>query len=188
VLLILIPAITMRQISDEWRSGTMEILQTSPLTNWQIIGGKYLAALLVTVMALAPTLVYALTIRLLATEETILDTGAGIGSYLGLVMLSAVFCSISLFAGSFTNNSVVALLAGASLCFLFYKGMSAIGSLPFFQNRSDYYLQQAGLEFHYQSISKGIIDIRDLIYFLSMIIVFLFFTVRRIGKNQSTSL
>jgi ABC-2 type transport system permease protein len=185
VLLILIPAITMRQISDEWRNGTMELLRTRPLTHVQIIAGKYLAAFLVTCMALLPTITYAITIKNLAAGDAVLDTGAWIGSYTGLLFLSAVFCAISLFAGSFTQNPVVALLSGITLCFLLFKGMGTISRLPLFENRADFYLQQLGLEYHYQSISRGVLDLRDLFYFLSCIFLFLFFSVKRISANQS---
>ncbi|MFO0415395.1 MAG: Gldg family protein, partial [Bacteroidota bacterium] len=187
VLLILIPAITMRQISDEWKSGTMELLQTGPLTNLQIIGGKYLAALLVTAIAILPTFTYALSISLLSAAETILDKGAWFGSYLGLFLLCGVFCAISLLAGSFTQNSVVAFLTGALGCFVFYQGFDALSSLRFFQTGADFYIQQAGLEYHYRSISKGILSLSDLIYFFSLIFLFIYFTVRRIAKNQSAT-
>jgi len=186
VLLILIPSVTMRQISEEYKSGTMEILQTSPLSNRQIVLGKYLAALLVTTIALLPTLTYALSIKALATTETILDTGAWIGAYTGLILLCAVFCALSLLAGSFTQNPVVALLTGASLCFLLFKGMSAISSLSFLANGPDFYLQKAGLEYHYQSVSRGVLNLSDLIYFFTLIAVFIYLTERRIGKNQAS--
>ena len=187
VLLILIPAITMRQISDEWKSGTMELLQTGPLTNLQIIGGKYLAALLVTAIAILPTFTYALSINILSAAETILDKGAWLGSYLGLFLLCGVFCAISLLAGSFTQNSVVAFLSGALGCFIFYQGLDAFSSLPLFQNGVDFYIQQAGLESHYRSISRGVLSLSDLIYFSSLIFLFIYFTVRRIAKNQSAT-
>jgi ABC-2 type transport system permease protein len=186
VLLILIPAITMRQISDEWKGGTMEILQTSPLGNLQIIGGKYLAALLVAVIAILPTITYAVSISLLSPSETVLDKGAWLGSYLGLFLLCGVFCAIGLLAGSFSQNSVVSFLTGAVVCFLFYQGFDAISSLPIFKHGSDFYLQQAGLAYHYQSISKGVIAVNDFIYFISLIVLLLYFTIERISKNQST--
>lgn len=176
----------MRQISDEWRGGTMELLQTSPLTNLQIIGGKYFAALLVTIIAILPTITYAVSISMLSAAETILDKGAWIGSYVGLICLCAVFCAISLFAGSFSQNSVVSFLVGAAGCIIFYKGFSVISSLPIFENGADYYLRQAGLEYHYQSISRGVLDAKNLIYFFSVIVLFIYFTIRRISKNQST--
>ena len=186
VLLVLIPAVSMRQISDEWRGGTMELLQTSPLTNLQIIGGKYFAALFVTLIAILPTITYAVSVSMLSAAETVLDQGAWAGSYMGLILLCAVFCAISLFAGSFSQNSVVSFLVGAAGCIIFYKGFSVISSLPVFSNGADYYLQQAGLEYHYRSISRGVIDIKDLVYFFSVILLFIYLTILRIAKNQST--
>jgi ABC-2 type transport system permease protein len=184
VLLLLIPAVTMRLLPDEWRSGTMELLKTKPLTASQIITGKYTAALLVVVMALLPTLVYALSISTLAEEGTTLDKGGLAGSYIGLLFLSAAFTSISLCTGSFTNNSVVAFLLSAFFCFALYNGFDALSSLPVFENGADYYMQQLGMQYHYQSLSRGVIDLRDVVYFLSVIVFFLFITIQRIEHKS----
>ena len=184
VLLLLIPAVTMRLLPDEWRSGTMELLKTKPLTASQIAGGKYAAALLVVVLALLPTLIYVLSISNLAEEGTQLDKGGMTGSYIGLLFLSAAFTAISLCTGSFTNNSVVAFLLAAFFCFVLYNGFDALSNLPVFESGADYYLQQLGMSYHYRSLSRGVIDLRDVVYFISLTFFFLFITVQRI-KHKS---
>ena len=184
VLLLLIPAVTMRLLPDEWRSGTMELLKTKPLTASQIVGGKYAAALLVVVLALLPTLIYVLSISNLAEEGTQLDKGGMAGSYTGLLFLSAAFTAISLCTGSFTNNSVVAFLLAAFFCFVLYNGFDALSNLPVFESGADYYLQQLGMSYHYRSLSRGVIDLRDVVYFISLTFFFLFITVQRIKQKS----
>ncbi|MDQ3276996.1 MAG: Gldg family protein, partial [Bacteroidota bacterium] len=193
VLLFLVAAITMRSFSDEFRSGTFEILQTRPVSNGQIVAGKFLGAFLVALIALLPTLVYYFTINHLAATTGI-DAGAAIGSYLGLALLTGVFTAIGICVSSFTTNSVVSFIITLVASILFYYGFDAISELALFQNGADYYIEMLGINFHYQSISKGVIDSRDVIYFISVILFFLFLTrVRlsreaRAGKNKATSL
>lgn len=184
VLLLLIPATTMRLLPDEWRSGTMELLKTRPLAEKDIVAGKFLAALFVVLMALMPTIVYAVSIQMLAADNLSIDWGGTLGSYIGLLFLSSAFAALSLTASSFTNNAVVAFLAGAFLCFLLYSGMEAISTLPFFRSGADYYLQQLGMEYHYRSLARGVLDIRDVVYFLSFILFFLLITIQRVQTKQ----
>lgn len=181
ILLFLIPAITMRSFSDEFKGGTYEILQTKPLSRWQIIGGKYFASLIVVIIALIPTIIYAVTIQQLSAVGG-LDMGATIGSYIGLILLAAVFVAISIFCSSLTSNPVVAFVAGAFLCFLVYNGFEAISKIPVFESGADYFISMLGIDFHYRSISRGVIDTRDLVYFLTVILFFLLFT----NKNLLT--
>lgn len=181
ILLFLIPAITMRSFSDEFKGGTYEILQTKPLSRWQIIGGKYFASLIVVIIALIPTIIYAVTVQQLSAVGG-LDTGATIGSYMGLILLAAVFVAISIFCSSLTSNPVVAFVAGAFLCFLVYNGFEAISKIPAFESGADYFISMLGIDFHYRSISRGVIDTRDLVYFLTVILFFLLFT----NKNLLT--
>jgi ABC-2 type transport system permease protein len=181
ILLFLIPAITMRSFSDEFKGGTYEILQTKPLSRWQIIGGKYFASLIVVIIALIPTVIYAVTVQQLSAVGG-LDTGATIGSYIGLILLAAVFVAISIFCSSLTSNPVVAFVAGAFLCFLVYNGFEAISKIPAFESGADYFISMLGIDFHYRSISRGVIDTRDLVYFLTVILFFLLFT----NKNLLT--
>lgn len=182
ILLLLIPAITMRSFSDEFKGGTYEILQTRPLTRWQIITGKYFGSLIVVLVALIPTIVYIFSIQSLSSNEGI-DSGATIGSYIGLFFLASVFTAIGICASSFTNNSVVAFITSLIGCALLYYGFNAISKLPGLANGWDYYIGMIGIDFHYQSISRGLIDTRDIIYFLSMILLFLVITKRNLAKQ-----
>ncbi|HTS46008.1 MAG TPA: gliding motility-associated ABC transporter permease subunit GldF [Puia sp.] len=182
ILLLLIPAICMRSLSDEFRTGTFEILQTRPLSNWQIVLGKYLASLLAIVIALLPTLLYAFSVQKLSAGAGI-DTGAAIGSYIGLFFLSAVFAAIGICCSSFTTNAVAAFIAAVFFCFLLYSGFSAVSKIPAFAAGADYYIETLGIDFHYRSISRGLIDTRDLVYFLSLIFFFLILTKRNLDKH-----
>lgn len=182
VLLLLIPAITMRSFADEFKGGTYEILQTRPLTSWQIILGKYFGSLIVALIALLPTIVYIFSIQSLSSNEGI-DIGATIGSYIGLFFLTAVFTAIGICASSFTNNSVVALITSLIGCVLLYYGFNAISRLSGLPGGFDYYIGMIGIDFHYQSISRGLIDTRDIVYFLSVIFLFLAITNRNLLKK-----
>jgi len=182
ILLFLISAITMRSFSDEFKSGTFEILQTRPISSWQIVNGKFWGSLIVAIIALVPTLVYYFTVNHLASTSGI-DSGAAVGSYLGLLLLTAVFTSIGICVSSFTTNSVVAFIISLIACILFYYGFTAISQLPVFKNGADYYIEMLGINFHYQSISRGVIDTRDLVYFLSLIAFFLLLTKQNLGRR-----
>ena len=182
VLMFLVPALTMRTLSDEFRLGTFELLKTRPLTAWQIAGGKYLAVLLVLLLVIVPTFIYVVTIKTLSTTGTV-DSGGIAGSYLGLFLLAAVFAAISLCCSSFTSNAVVSFLVSAFACLLLYYGFNALSRLPWMQGTADYYTEMAGIDFHYRSISRGVIDSRDVIYFASIIFLFLYITVNRIKRR-----
>jgi ABC-2 type transport system permease protein len=182
ILLFLIAAITMRSFSDEFKGGTFEILQTRPISAWQIVNGKFWGSLIVALIALVPTLVYYFTINHLASTSGI-DSGAAAGSYLGLVLLTAVFTAIGVCVSSFTTNSVVAFIVSLIACVLFYYGFTAISQLPVFKNGADYFIEMLGISFHYQSISRGVIDTRDLVYFLSVIVFFLLLTKQNLGRR-----
>jgi ABC-2 type transport system permease protein len=182
ILLFLIPAITMRSISDEFRTGTFEILQTRPLTKWEIVLGKYLVILTVILFSLLPTLIYVFTIKALSAGGGI-DSGGITGSYIGLIFLAAVFSAIGLCCSGFTSNAVIAFLISAFACLILYFGFSAISQLPMLQGGPDYYIEMLGIDFHYRSISRGVIDTRDIIYFLSIIFFFLLLTVKNLHKK-----
>jgi ABC-2 type transport system permease protein len=181
VLLLLIPAITMRSFSEEFKGGTFEILQTKPLTRGQIIGGKYMASLIILLIAILPTLIYVFTISSLSTGG--IDMGGIAGSYFGLFLLAAVFAAIGICCSSFTNNAVVAFLLSAFACFIVYSAFSAISRIPALQSGADYYIEMLGVDYHYKSISRGVIDSRDLIYFFTAAIFFLFLTARNLVKR-----
>jgi ABC-2 type transport system permease protein len=182
VLLFLIPAISMRSLSDEYRAGTFEILQTKPLTAGQLVGGKYLSVLVIILFVLIPTFLYVITIQQLSSTGNI-DTGGITGSYIGLFLLSAVFAAISLGCSAHTSNAVVAFLVSAFACVLLYYGFSALSKLAVFQGKSDYYIEMLGIDFHYHSISRGVVDSRDLVYFASIICLFLIITIKKIQRK-----
>lgn len=174
--LFLIPAITMRLFSEEFNSGTIELLVTKPLTSNQIVWGKYLAALSIAVISILPTLVYFLTIYQLASPVGNIDTGGITGSYIGLFFLAAGFTAIGLFCSAVTSNQIVAFLLAVLTCFLFYIGFDYLSELPMFFGSSDYFIQKLGINAHYISMSRGVIDTRDLLYFISLVAVFMLLT------------
>jgi len=176
LLLLLVPAVTMRSFADEYRTGTIEWLMTKPVTDIEIILGKYFATLALIVFALLPTLVYVYTINNLAMVDTTLDWGAIIGSYIGLFFLAATFGAVGIFCSSLTANQVVGFLISLLACYLFYTGFEQLSKLPKFAEGIDYYLSMIGMEFHYNSISRGLIDSRDVVYFLSVIALFIALT------------
>ena len=176
VFLFLVPAITMRSLSEEFKSGTFEILRTRPVTGWQIVIGKYLAVLLVILFTLCPTLIYIVTINSLSSGG--IDTGGIAGSYIGLFLLAAVFAAVSLYCSGLTSNTIAAFILSAFVCLLLYFGFNAISKLPALQGKSDYYIEMIGIDFHYRSISRGVIDSRDIVYFASLIWFSLLLTVK----------
>jgi ABC-2 type transport system permease protein len=180
IMLFLVPTITMRSIADEYKGGTFEILKTLPLSPSKIVWGKYFGCLLVVAMALIPTIVYAISIRQLSSKGGI-DVGGTTGSYIGLLMLGAVYTSVGICTSSFTNNTVVAFILAAFVCFLLYSGFAAVSKLPVLANGADYYIGMLGIDFHYRSISRGVIDTRDVLYFLAMIFLFLLITERNLA-------
>lgn len=182
VLLFLVSAITMRSFSEEFRAGTYEIIRTQPLTRWQIVGGKWLGAFIVALVALLPTIVYYFTINHLASNAGV-DAGAAAGSYAGLLLLTAVFVSIGVCASSFTANPVVAFISALFASVLFYFGFTAFGQLPVFEGGADFYIQMIGIDFHYENISRGVVDSRDLVYFLSVVFLFLYITRSNLSRR-----
>ncbi|MCL6525058.1 MAG: gliding motility-associated ABC transporter permease subunit GldF [Thermoflavifilum sp.] len=174
--LLLVPAITMRSFAEEYSRGTMELLFTKPLTYTQIILGKYLACLALLCIALIPTVMYYMTIRHFTDPSIALDNGGIAGSYIGLFLLGSSFAAIGIWTSSLSGNTIAAFLLAVFVSFLFYFGFDTLSHLPVWQGTLDYYVQMIGIAFHYQSISRGAIDTRDLIYFLSVIFFFLYLT------------
>jgi len=172
LLLFLIPAITMRSFSDEFKGGTIEWLSTKPLTYRQIIRGKFLAAFTLVVIALIPTLVYLFSINWLAMDDNALDLGGIAGSYIGLLFLSATFTSIGIFCSALTDNQIVGFLGGVFLSYILYSGFEGLSRIPALSGGADYYLAMLGVDYHYNSMSRGVIDLRDVVYFLSLIALF----------------
>ena len=174
LFMFLIPAITMRSLAEEHKEGTFELLFTRPLTDWQIILGKYLASVLLVLFALLPTLVYYYSVSTLGTPQGNIDTGAVIGSYIGLFLLGAVFTAIGLFASSVTKNQIIAFTIAVFLCFFFYSGFDSLSQLLSLQ---DLGLQNLGITEHYQSVSRGVLDTRDLAYFIVVAGIFIWLTL-----------
>ena len=176
VLLFLIPAITMRMFPDELKSGTIEILLTKPVTEMQIILGKFFASLALVLIALLPTVIYVFSMRFLASEGHTLDTGGILGSYIGLFFLAASFCGIGIFASSLTSNQIVGFLSSLIGCLVLYFGFEAISKIPAFSSGLDYILSASGLASHYNNISRGVVDTRDIIYFATVVVLFILAT------------
>jgi ABC-2 type transport system permease protein len=182
VFIFLIPALCMRTLADEFKSGNFETLKTRPLTRGQIVLGKYAAILLIIIIALIPTVLYVITVQALSSTGGI-DGGGLIGSYIGLFLLGAVFAAICLWCSSITSNAVISFLLSAFACIVLYFGFGALSQLPVFTGNADYFIEMIGIDFHYQSISRGVIDSRDIIYFLSIIFLFLFATQENLHKK-----
>jgi len=175
VFLFLIPAITMRLFSDEKKSGTIEILLTQPLTDLEIILAKYFAGLVLILFSLLPTLIYFFSVYQLGLPPGNIDTGGMWGSYIGLLFLGASFVAIGLFSSSITDNQIVSFIIAISLCGFLYIGFEFIYSLDLFGN-IDLFIKSLGINAHYTSMSRGVIDTRDIIYFISVIALFIIFT------------
>ncbi|MCB0531457.1 MAG: gliding motility-associated ABC transporter permease subunit GldF [Lewinellaceae bacterium] len=184
VFLFLIPAVTMRTFAEETQAGTIELLVTRPVSDWQIVGGKFLACLALVVFALLPTVLYYITVYQLGATPGNLDSGGILGSYIGLVFLAAAFVSIGIFASSLTNNQIVAFLLAAFLCFFIFMAFDYLSRLPIFFGKTDDLVQAFGIQYHYNSMSRGVLDTRDLVYFLSLSAVFLAATVLSLGRRR----
>ena len=173
VFMFLIPAITMRSFSEEKRTGTIELLFTKPITDWQIVVSKYVAGLVLVVISILPTLVYFLSVRALGDPPGNIDTGGMWGSYIGLVFLASGFVAIGLFASSITSNQIISFLLAVFLCFFMYSGFQQLGSFELF-GTFDNYIIKMGMQDHYDSMSRGLIDSRDVLYFAAFTLIFLF--------------
>jgi ABC-2 type transport system permease protein len=182
ILIFLIPAVTMRSFSDEKKQGTIELLLTKPLTNWQIVNGKFIGAFLLIIIALFPTLVYVFVISNYGSPAGSFDLGSTIGSYFGLLFLVASYTSIGLFTSTLSENQIVAFIIAVFLCFLFYFGFEGISTLSV--SFSDF-IASFGMDFHYKSISRGVVDTRDVLYFSSVTVLFLAATVYQLKSLKN---
>ena len=183
LFLFLIPAITMRAFAEERREGTYILLASRPLTDWQIIMGKYFACLLIIVFALLPTLVYVYSLYQLGMPKGNLDTGAITGAYIGLLFLGAAFTAIGIYLSSVTKNQVVAFAIAVFLCFIIYSGFDALAKIESLSFLESTFLFLSINE-HYASISRGVLDTRDLVYFLSILVLFLGLTRYVLGGRK----
>ncbi|MFC0516326.1 gliding motility-associated ABC transporter substrate-binding protein GldG [Mucilaginibacter angelicae] len=185
LFMFLIPAITMRSLAEERKEGTFELLFTRPLKDWEIVLGKYFACLSIVLFALLPTLVYYYSVSSLGMPPGNIDTGAVIGSYIGLFLLGGVFVGIGMFASSVTKNQIIAFTIAVFLCFFFYSGFDSLSQLLSLQ---DLGLQNLGITQHYESVSRGVLDTRDLIYFLVAGGLFIWLTLFVLGRQRQKRL
>ena len=182
ILIFLIPAVTMRSFSDEKKQGTLELLLTKPLSIWQIVNGKFLGAMLLIVIAIIPTFIYVYVISSLGMPEGNIDMGSTIGSYFGLLFLIAAYCSIGIFTSTLSENQIVAFILSVFLCFVFYFAFDGLATyLPTAEN----FISSIGMDNHFKSMSRGVIDTRDVLYFISLTILFLSLTVFKLKSAKA---
>ncbi len=175
VFLFLVPAVSMRLFADEKKSGTIEFLFTQPLTEMQIVLAKYLAGLVLVVFSLIPTLIYLFSVYQLGSPQGNVDMAGVWGSYIGLFFLAAIYVSVGVFSSSLTENQIIAFLIALILSFFIYIGFESISSLEFL-NPVSHIILNLGINEHYKSISRGVLDLRDIVYFISVIAIFIYLT------------
>jgi ABC-2 type transport system permease protein len=183
VFLFLAPAVTMRMFSDEKKSGTIELLLTRPLSDFQIIFAKFLAALSLVLFSLLPTLIYFYTVYKLGNPIGNIDTGGTWGSYIGLFFLASIYVSIGVFSSSVTDNQIIAFILGMLLCFGVYIGFDYLSEIGAFKSINSFVIN-LGINEHYKSMSRGVIDSRDMIYFISVIAFFLIITKTKLQSRK----
>jgi ABC-2 type transport system permease protein len=183
LLLILVPAITMRSFSDEYRHGTFELLRTLPVNNFQLVLGKFISMLLIVLVALSGTIVYVLSIEYLSLGG--IDTGAVLGSYIGLILLTSVYVSIGIYVSSTTANALASFMLTAFLCFMIYYVFSFFTTLSIAGENSGYFVSLIGVKYHYENISKGYVAWNDLVYFISMSSLFIYQSIVYISRKKN---
>ncbi|TXD85184.1 gliding motility-associated ABC transporter permease subunit GldF [Subsaximicrobium wynnwilliamsii] len=174
ILIFLVPAVTMRSFADEKKQGTLELLLTKPISLFKIVLGKYFAALLLIIIAIIPTLLYVFTISKLGMPEGNLDLGSILGSYFGLLFLIAAYTAIGIFSSSVTDNQIVAFIVAVFICFFLYFGFEGLTNYNLFGD--SLYIERLGMASHFNSMSRGVLDTRDIVYFLSVTTLFIVFT------------
>ncbi len=179
LFLFLIPAITMRAFAEEVKSGTIELLFTKPLSKWEIVLGKYLASCFLILLSLLPTLLFYYSVYQLGNPQGNIDSAAVFSSYLGLFFLGCVFAAIGVMMSSFTDNQVTAFVLSFIICLILYYGVGQLAQLPFVGDFG-YFFNQLGLDYQYNALSKGLIDSRNIVYFISVIFLTLWATKRKI--------
>lgn len=185
ILMFLIPAVTMRSFAEERSTGTIEMLTTRPVTDTQILLGKYFAALVLVAFSILPTILYYFAIRALASPVGNVDTGAIAGSYIGLLLLGASFVAISLFTSSVSNKQIVAFITGMFACFFLFIAFDSLSQISTFVGTwADKVFNAVSINRHYQNISRGYIDFRDVLYFVSCITIFLFMTKTSLASRK----
>jgi ABC-2 type transport system permease protein len=180
ILLFLIPAVTMRAFSDEKKMGTLELLLTKPIPVQSIVLAKYVAAVILIIIALIPSLLYILTISNLGSPMGNFDLGSTIGSYIGVLFLVLAYAAIGIFSSTLSSNQIVAFIIAIFICFTLYYGFEGVASLI----DTDFSVENVGMKAHFDSTTRGILDTRDIIYFLSISIFFLSSTVFKLRKES----
>ena len=178
ILLFLIPAVTMKAFSEEQKTGTLELLLTKPITLRNIVLGKYFGAVLLIILAIIPTAIYIIAISNLGAPQGNFDVGSTLGSYIGLLFLVLAYTAIGIFASTLSQNQIVAFIIAVFLCFFMYYGFEGIGSLVL-----EFNIAQLGMKAHFNSVARGVLDTRNIIYFLSIATLFLAFTVFKLRKK-----
>ena len=178
ILIFLIPAVTMRSFSDEKKQGTLELLLTKPISTLQLVLGKYFGAFILILIALIPTLLYVYTVYQLGNPTGNLDFGSTLGSYFGLLFLVAAYTAIGVFASTLSDNQIVAFIVAVFLCLFFYIGFEGIADVV-----SNNMIENLGMNAHFKSMSRGVLDTRDIIYFLSVTTLFIMLTKFNIKKQ-----
>ena len=182
--LLFIPAISMRVFTEEYTSGTIETLITNPITSLQIVLAKFLAVFILVLFTILPTLIYVVSIYYLGESVGNLDLAGVMGSYFGLIFLCALFSAISIYASSLASNQIISFAFAILLSTLFYFGFDVLSELAFFKN-FDLFIQQIGISFHYEMMSKGLVKLSDIIYFLSFTILFIKLTELVISERKA---
>jgi len=183
VFLFLVPAITMRSFAEEIKTGTIELLLTKPISEMQLVTAKFLAAAALVLIALTPCVVYIISVWQLGNPPGNLDTGATYGAMIGLLLLGAVYAAIGTFASSLTDNQVVAFITAALTAFVFYEGFDALAKLITDAGVQDF-VSWLGIKEHYASISRGVVDFRDVVYFFGVILLFLLLTRLKLQSRK----
>lgn len=184
VFTFLIPAVTMRSFAEERQNGTIELLRTKPVTDLQIILAKYFASFTLIILALIPTLIYVYSVYALGSPRGNLDIGGTIGSYIGLLFLVASFVAIGVFSSSITKNQIVAFVLGTFLCFALYWVFYFLSKMPMFVGQLDDFIEKMGIAYHFESLSRGVLDTRNVVYFLSIIVFFIAATSTALKINR----
>jgi len=175
VFLFLVPAITMRMFAEEKRIRTIELLLTRPLADMQVVLAKFMSAFILVILSIIPTLIYFLSVSRLGAPPGNIDTGATWGSYFGLLFLAGIYTAIGIFISSITENQIIAFIFTLLISFIFYIGFDYIASLDIFGSLANV-IVKFGINEHYRSVSRGVIDTRDILYYLSVIFIFLLLT------------
>jgi len=171
IFLFLVPAVTMRMIAEEKRLGTIELIFSRPITERGIIWGKYLASVILVLLALLPGIIYYISVSMLGEIPGNLDKGGTLGAYIGLFFLASIYASAGIFASSLTDNQVIAFIIAVFLCFVMYMGFDSVAYLPGLK-QFDETIIRLGINEHYKSMSRGVLDLRDIAYFITVVILF----------------